>query len=122
MFCSISGNAPESPVVSKITGHVYEKSLLEKYLVAEGKVCPPFSFFSVPLAAGSCSVPADGSRHANRTQCPVTKEEMTMDDVVDVQSAPPARPLRVPAERCRSAQLTADAAARQATRPCARAR
>ena len=56
MFCSISGNAPESPVVSKITGHVYEKSLLEKYLVAEGKVCPPFSFFSVPLAAGSCSV------------------------------------------------------------------
>ena len=40
MFCSISGNAPESPVVSKITGHVYEKSLLEKYLVAEGKVCP----------------------------------------------------------------------------------
>ena len=56
MFCSISGNAPESPVVSKITGHVYEKSLLEKYLVAEGKVCP-HSFFSVPLAAGSCSVP-----------------------------------------------------------------
>jgi len=44
MFCSISGNAPESPVVSKITGHVYEKSLLEKYLVAEGKVCPPILF------------------------------------------------------------------------------
>jgi len=40
---------------------------------------------------------------------------MTMDDVVDVQSAPPARLreplLRVPAERCRVAQLTADAAA-----------
>ena len=38
MFCSISGQAPERAVVSKLTGHVYEASLLEKYLVAEGKV------------------------------------------------------------------------------------
>ena len=55
MFCSISGQAPEKAVVSKITGHVYEASLLEKYLVAEGK-------------------------------CPVTGEEMTMDDCVAGQS------------------------------------
>jgi len=55
MFCAISGQAPEKAVVSKITGHVYEASLLEKYLVAEGK-------------------------------CPVTGEEMTMDDTVAVQS------------------------------------
>ena len=38
MFCAISGQAPEKAVVSKITGHVYEASLLEKYLTAEGKV------------------------------------------------------------------------------------
>jgi hypothetical protein len=38
MFCSISGQAPERAVVSKPTSHVYEASLLEKYLVAEGKV------------------------------------------------------------------------------------
>ena len=34
MFCSISGQAPERAVVSKLTGHVYEASLLEKYLEA----------------------------------------------------------------------------------------
>jgi hypothetical protein len=38
MFCAISGQAAEKAVVSKITGHVYEASLLEKYLTAEGKV------------------------------------------------------------------------------------
>ena len=38
MFCAISGQAPEKAVVSKISGHVYEASLLEKYLTAEGKV------------------------------------------------------------------------------------
>jgi hypothetical protein len=65
MFCAISGQAPEKAVVSKITGHVYEASLLEKYLTAEGKVrgarvakarphvllaAPPLAVFAPPLA------------------------------------------------------------------------
>jgi len=61
MFCAISGNAPEVPVVSKKTGHCYEKSMLQKYVDAEGK-------------------------------CPMTGEEMTMDDAVEVQANKAVRP------------------------------
>jgi len=32
MICSISGETPEEPVVSKKTGHVFEKRVIEKYL------------------------------------------------------------------------------------------
>lgn len=39
MFCAISGNVPEEPVVSKKTGHVFEKRLIEKYVQETGK-CP----------------------------------------------------------------------------------
>jgi len=39
MFCSISGEIPQEPVVSKKTGHLYEKRIIEKYINAEGK-CP----------------------------------------------------------------------------------
>ncbi|GBF98278.1 spliceosome nuclear pre-mRNA splicing factor [Raphidocelis subcapitata] len=39
MFCSISGNVPEDPVVSKKTGHVFERRLIEKYVQETGK-CP----------------------------------------------------------------------------------
>ncbi len=39
MFCAISGNVPEEPVVSKASGHVFEKRLIEKYVQETGK-CP----------------------------------------------------------------------------------
>ncbi|CAN0172769.1 unnamed protein product [Pylaiella littoralis] len=39
MQCAISGQTPETPVVSKKSGHVYEKRLIVKYIDAEGK-CP----------------------------------------------------------------------------------
>jgi len=39
MFCAISGEVPQEPVVSKKTGHLYEKRIIEKYINAEGK-CP----------------------------------------------------------------------------------
>jgi len=38
MFCAISGNTPEHPVVSK-TGHLFEQSVIEKYIESTGK-CP----------------------------------------------------------------------------------
>lgn len=37
MLCAISGEAPEEPVVSKKTGTVYEKRLIEKYIEQNGK-------------------------------------------------------------------------------------
>lgn len=61
MFCAISGSAPNTPVVSKATGHVYEKDLLAKYIATEGK-------------------------------CPMTGEEMSMDDVVEVKANKAVRP------------------------------
>mmetsp|Transcript_66451 Transcript_66451/g.130717 ORF Transcript_66451/g.130717 Transcript_66451/m.130717 type:complete len:560 (-) Transcript_66451:255-1934(-) len=39
MFCSISGEVPLEPVVSKTSGHLFEKRLIEKYIKDQGK-CP----------------------------------------------------------------------------------
>ena len=39
MFCSISGIAPEAPVVSTKSGHIFEQSVVEKYIESTGK-CP----------------------------------------------------------------------------------
>uniref|UniRef100_A0A7S0BUG2 Pre-mRNA-processing factor 19 n=1 Tax=Rhodosorus marinus TaxID=101924 RepID=A0A7S0BUG2_9RHOD len=36
MFCAISGVTPEEPVVSKKSGHVYEKRLILQHLIASG--------------------------------------------------------------------------------------
>ncbi|CDS05955.1 hypothetical protein LRAMOSA08483 [Lichtheimia ramosa] len=37
MFCAISGEAPEEPVVSVKSGHLFEKRLIEKYIADHGK-------------------------------------------------------------------------------------
>ena len=39
MFCAISGNAPEHPVISTKSGHLFEQSVVEKYIESTGK-CP----------------------------------------------------------------------------------
>ncbi|GAP88916.1 putative cell cycle control protein [Rosellinia necatrix] len=37
MLCAISGEAPQEPVVSKLSGSVFEKRLIEKYIEENGK-------------------------------------------------------------------------------------
>jgi hypothetical protein len=37
LLCAISGNVPEAPVVSLKSGHVFEKSLITKYVAETGK-------------------------------------------------------------------------------------
>lgn len=39
MFCAISGSAPEKPVISIKSGHLFEQSVIEKYIDSTGK-CP----------------------------------------------------------------------------------
>ena len=39
MYCAVSGNAPEHPVVSTKSGHLFEQSVIEKYIASTGK-CP----------------------------------------------------------------------------------
>ena len=39
MFCAVSGSTPEHPVVSTKSGHIFESSVIEKYLETTGK-CP----------------------------------------------------------------------------------
>jgi pre-mRNA-processing factor 19 len=38
-FFAVSGEIPQDPVVSKKTGHLYERRLIEKYIQEDGK-CP----------------------------------------------------------------------------------
>ncbi|KAJ1911932.1 hypothetical protein IWQ60_009906 [Tieghemiomyces parasiticus] len=58
MLCAISGERPETPVVSTKSGHVYEKRLIEKYIAEHGS-------------------------------CPVTGNELTEDDLVEIRSEMP---------------------------------
>ena len=35
-FCSMTGEALEEPMVSKLSGHVFEKRIIEKHIDATG--------------------------------------------------------------------------------------
>lgn len=61
IVCAISGNAPEEPVFSPKTGHVYEKRLIEKHIQSAGK-------------------------------CPVSKEELSQDDLEVMKANKAVRP------------------------------
>ncbi|GAA6003635.1 hypothetical protein JCM10207_003520 [Rhodosporidiobolus poonsookiae] len=68
LFCSISGTQPLKPVVSKASGHVYEKDLVLKAL------------------------------RDNDGKDPITGEQMQEDDLIDIKTAPaqPTAPPRAP--------------------------
>jgi pre-mRNA-processing factor 19 len=40
MYCAISGEIPQQPVVSRKTGHLFERRLIEKALQASENRCP----------------------------------------------------------------------------------
>eukprot|EP00965_Chrysotila_dentata_P141163 4665822-Pleurochrysis_carterae.AAC.4 len=40
MFCAISGNAPTNPVVSKVSGHLFDRDTITHALKASGGKCP----------------------------------------------------------------------------------
>lgn len=61
IVCAISGHAPEEPVFSTKTGHVYEKRLIIKNIESTGK-------------------------------CPVTKEELSQEDLVEMKANKAVRP------------------------------
>jgi len=61
IVCAVSGHAPEEPVFSPKTGHVYEKRLIVKHVETSGK-------------------------------CPITKEDLSKDDLVDMKVAKAVRP------------------------------
>jgi pre-mRNA-processing factor 19 len=75
MFCAISGEIPKDPVVSKKTGILFEKTLIEKYLKVE----------------------------TNGDSCPITNTPMTLGDLlpVHVSSGTASRP-RLPLSECSS--------------------
>ncbi|KAG6514325.1 hypothetical protein ZIOFF_024678 [Zingiber officinale] len=61
MICTISGEVPEEPVVSKRSGLLFERRLIEHHIANHGK-------------------------------CPVTNEELSMDDLVAVKTDKVAKP------------------------------
>lgn len=61
MICSISGEVPEEPVLSKKSGLLFEKRLIERHIEEYGK-------------------------------CPVTKEELTLDDIIPVKTNKVVKP------------------------------
>lgn len=40
MYCSVSGRVPQDPVVSKKTGYIYDRTIIEKLLESNGGKCP----------------------------------------------------------------------------------
>ncbi|PWZ57224.1 hypothetical protein Zm00014a_041613 [Zea mays] len=61
MICAISGEVPDEPVVSKKSGLLFERRLIERYIEDHGK-------------------------------CPITKDELTMDDIVPVNTNKVVKP------------------------------
>ena len=61
MLCCVTGISPEEPVVSRKTGHLFEKRIIEKYIQQHGK-------------------------------CPVTDQELTVDDLLSVESSKTPKP------------------------------
>ncbi|PKA55056.1 U-box domain-containing protein 72 [Apostasia shenzhenica] len=61
MICAISGEIPEEPVISKKSGLLYERRLIERHIADYGK-------------------------------CPVTKEELTLDDILPVKTNKVVKP------------------------------
>ncbi|CAL9207908.1 unnamed protein product [Musa hybrid cultivar] len=61
MICAISGEVPEEPVVSKKSGLLFERRLIEHHIASHGK-------------------------------CPVTKEDLTTDDLVPVKTNKVVKP------------------------------
>ena len=66
MLCAMTGIIPESPVVSTRSGHIFERSVLEKALEATGK-------------------------------CPITGQELSVDDLLPLKVDASAKPRAVPA-------------------------
>eukprot|EP00992_Anisonema_acinus_P010376 TRINITY_DN6535_c0_g1_i1.p1 TRINITY_DN6535_c0_g1~~TRINITY_DN6535_c0_g1_i1.p1 ORF type:complete len:507 (+),score=130.28 TRINITY_DN6535_c0_g1_i1:45-1565(+) len=61
MLCCVTGTAPEEPVVSTKTGHLFEKRVIEKYINQHGR-------------------------------CPVSDQELSVDDLLAVQCTKAPRP------------------------------
>lgn len=61
MICAISGEVPEEPVISRKSGLLYDRRLIERHIADYGK-------------------------------CPVTKEELTMDDILPVKTNKVVKP------------------------------
>ncbi|MCJ1402752.1 hypothetical protein MMC11_005973 [Xylographa trunciseda] len=61
MLCAISGESPQLPVVSRKSGNVFERRLIEAYISENGTD-------------------------------PITNEELTIDDLIDVKSSRTVRP------------------------------
>lgn len=57
LLCALSGSHPETPVLSK-TGYLFEKSVITKYLKANGDVCPvtgePLTVNDLTEIKGAC--------------------------------------------------------------------
>ncbi|PWN48956.1 WD40 repeat-like protein [Violaceomyces palustris] len=75
MFCAISGEPPKNPVVSKLSGLVYEQRLIQKYIEQNSKD-------------------------------PVTGDELSLEDLVEIKSSPKAAAPRPPSHSSIPSLLT----------------
>ncbi|KAK8571938.1 hypothetical protein V6N13_047567 [Hibiscus sabdariffa] len=85
MNCSISGEVPEEPVVSKKSGLLYEKRLIERHIADYGK-CP---VTGEPLTPDDIVPVKTGKDYG---KCPVTGEPLTPDDIVPVKTGKIVKP------------------------------
>ncbi|KAA8491226.1 Pre-mRNA-processing factor 19 [Porphyridium purpureum] len=96
MFCSISGALTQEPVVSKRTGHVYEKRLIMKHLAASGGLCPHTNermetseLIAVRQSSSSSGIGHAGGSDENHHQHPYQQQQEPYAELMVPSVVPP---------------------------------
>ena len=117
MFCAISNTTPEVPVVSSKSGHLFEKSLIEKALESSGGRCPVTGELLAASDLLPLKVPAQLCRTAPSPRClpPPTASLQSLPTALRAlpsyhlnAPAPPPLPPADPAAAAAAAAAAAD--------------